>query len=114
MPSGIYDHKLHTEAWKKANSERMKGKKYSLGYKHTDEWKKLASQRMSKENHPMFGKHHSEKTKSLLSEQRKGKPILQLKEYWINRKQTPEHRIKKYKKSYSSICKRSDRSNERA
>lgn len=52
MPSGIYQHRPHTEAWKKANSERMKGKKHSLGYKHTDEWKQKASQRMQGEKHP--------------------------------------------------------------
>lgn len=97
MPKGIYLHKLHTEAWKKANSERMKGKKYSLGYKHTDETKLKMSLARKGEKHPMYGKHHSEQTKKKLSEFYKGKLPKHLVGYWTGRKQTEEHKAKSLK-----------------
>lgn len=69
MPSGIYQHKPHTQKWKDDNSKRMMGKKNALGYKHTEEWKQEAKKRKS-----FLGKHHSDKTRKILSDQRKGKP----------------------------------------
>ena len=50
MPTGIYNHKPHSEEHKKKMSERMKGK-----------------------NNPFYGKHHLEETKRKISEKHKGK-----------------------------------------
>lgn len=97
MPKGIYLHKPHTEEWKKATSERMKGKKQALGYKHTDEWKKQASQRMIGEKHPMYGKHHSKEAVDKMSKAKKGILPVQFKGYWKGKKQTLEHREKSLK-----------------
>ena len=48
--------KTHTEAQKKAQSERMSGEKHpQYGVPHTEEWKKAQSERNSGENNPNYG-----------------------------------------------------------
>ena len=61
----------HSEETKKkigiSNSIALKGNKWS------ESQKKLMSEMFTGEGNPFYGKHHSEKTKQLISEHRKGK-----------------------------------------
>lgn len=74
IPEGFYEG-IPEEKKEHLFSIRMggKGKKRSETQKAKISAK--AKERLANpENHPMFGKHHSEKTRNLLSDQRKGKP----------------------------------------
>lgn len=53
-------------------STRWKFGKARRGKKDSEERIRQKSERMSGERHPMFGKHHSEKSKKLMSESRRG------------------------------------------
>lgn len=94
MPRGVYKHNPHTEEWKKANSERMKGKRHTLGLKHSESTKQKISEAHRGDKHPMFGKHHSKEAIQKMSLAKKGKLPEQFNGYWIGREQTPEHRAK--------------------
>lgn len=65
----------HTEEWKEAASERMRGERNpNFGKHHSEESRRNLSEKFSGKNSPRYGKSHTEEARKKISQSRIGKP----------------------------------------